>query len=188
MSFKRWFPTFLAFPLGGLIAIETIGSVDGPLFAAAGGLIAGTIIGAGQWLALRSRGTSPRWIGATAGAMAMGGALAAAITGAGTALADVVVVGAITGAAVGAAQATLLARPSFGRAAVWTGATAVAWALGWAATSATIVDVERGYAVFGASGAVAATLLTGFALRHLLGATRPRPAAPAARAVAAATR
>ena len=54
MTFKRWLPTFLAFPIGGFIAIQTIGSLDDPVAAAAGGLIAGAVIGAGQWLALRS--------------------------------------------------------------------------------------------------------------------------------------
>ncbi len=41
-----------------------------------------------------------------------------------------------------------------------------------------IVDAERGHHVFGASGALLVTLLTGLALRHLLGApAAPSPAA-----------
>ena len=58
MTFKRWLPTFLAFPLGGLLAIETVGSLDGPLAAAAGGLLAGAVIGGGQWLARCARAAS----------------------------------------------------------------------------------------------------------------------------------
>ena len=50
MTFKRWLPTFLAFPIGGYIAMQVVGSSDGLLAAAAGGLIAGSVIGAGQWL------------------------------------------------------------------------------------------------------------------------------------------
>jgi hypothetical protein len=61
MTFKRWLPTFLAFPLGGWLAVGTIGSMDDPVSAAAGGLLAGAVIGAGQWLALRSSGIGRRW-------------------------------------------------------------------------------------------------------------------------------
>jgi hypothetical protein len=166
---KRWLPTFLAFPLGGLLAIETVGSLDGPGTAAAGGLLAGAVIGGGQWLALRSRDIGPEWIGYTAVAMAGGTAAASVVTGAGTDLADVMVTGLIAGAAVGAAQSTLLAS---GRnaAAMWTGVTAATWALGWAVTSAVIVDIERGYHVFGSSGAAVVTILTALALPHILGA------------------
>jgi hypothetical protein len=163
MTFKRWLPTFLAFPVGGFLAIETVGSVHGPVSAAAGGLLAGAVIGAGQWLALRRTGIGARWIGATAAAMAAGAALAALITDAGTGQADVVLAGAVTGAVVGAVQSTLLRE----RAALWTAATATAWALGWLITSEVIVDLDRGHHVFGSSGAIAATVLTGLALRRV---------------------
>ena len=176
MTFKRWLPTFLAFPLGGLLAIGTVGSLDGPLSAAAGGLLAGAVIGAGQWLALRPRGIGRRWVAYTGAAMAAGTALAAAVTGAGTELEDLMFTGLVAGAAVGAAQSTLLAR---GRraAAAWTGVSAAAWSLGWLATSQVIVDIERGHHVFGASGAAIATLVTGLALKALL--TAPRGVTPA---------
>jgi hypothetical protein len=166
MTWRRWLPTFLAFPLGGLIAVETIGSIDGPLTAAAAGALAGAIIGTGQWLALRSRGIDRRWIAYTAAAMSAGSAAAAALTGAGTEAPDLMLAGAVTGAAVGAAQSPLLTR---GRAteAAWATAVAVAWALGWLATSSIGVDVERGYVVFGSAGAVLVTVLTGLALRHI---------------------
>jgi hypothetical protein len=165
MTFQRWLPTFLAFPLGGLLAIETIGSLDDPLSAAAGGLLAGTVIGAGQWLALRSRGIGPAWVTRTGLAMAAGTALAAAVTGAGTALADLMLTGLIAGAAVGAAQSTLLARGRLA-AAAWTAVTAASWPLGWLATWAVVgLDADRGFYVFGASGALLVTVLTGLALR-----------------------
>ena len=35
------------------------------------------------------------------------------------------------------------------------------WALAWLTTSAVIVDIDRGYAVFGSSGAAVVTVLTG---------------------------
>jgi hypothetical protein len=170
MTFTRWLPTFLAFPLGGLLAIETVGSVDGPASAAAGALLAGTVIGAGQWLALRSGGIELRWVAYTAAALAAGAAVAAVATGAGTGVADVMLTGLIAGAAVGAAQSLLLERGR--RAAVaWTAVTAGGWSLGWLATSAVIVDIERGHHMFGASGALVATILTGLALRRIVPAT-----------------
>ena len=163
MTFKRWLPTFLAFPIGGYIAVQTIGSLDDSGTAAAGGLIAGAVIGAGQWLALRSRGIGRRWIGYTAAAMAVGSAISVAVTNAGTERADVMLAGLITGGLVGAAQSTLLPRS----AALWTVVSAAGWALAWLTTSAVIVDIERGYAVFGSSGALLLTVLTGLTLRRI---------------------
>jgi hypothetical protein len=169
MTFKRWLPTFLAFPLGGLLALLTVGSLDGPVSAAAGGLLAGAVIGAGQWLALRSHGIGRRWIAYTAGAMSAGTAVAAVATGAGTELADLMLTGLIAGAAVGAAQAPLLAR---GRlvSAGWIATTAASWPLGWLATWAVVgLNADMGFFVFGSSGAVVVTVITGLALRALLG-------------------
>ena len=115
MTLKRWLPTFLAFPLGGLLAFETVGSATGPATAAAGGLLAGAVIGVGQWLALRNHGVDGRWPLVTAAAMAAGSALAAAATALGTDVADLVLTGAVTGTAVGMAQAALLGSRAVGR-------------------------------------------------------------------------
>src|SRR5215207_392835 len=164
MTFKRWIPTFLAFPIAGAIAFQTLGSFDGPLAGAAGGLLAGAIIGAGQWLALRSGGAGRRWVAHTAGGMSAGLALAAVVTGAGTEVPDLVVGGLIAGTVVGATQSTLLARG----AATWTAVTGAGWALAWLTTSQVIVDAERGFYVFGSSGALIVTLVTGLALRVIL--------------------
>src|SRR4051812_24959561 len=108
MTFTRWLPTFLAFPIGGLLAFETVGSVTNAGTAAAAGLIAGAVIGAGQWRALRDHGVDGRWPFVTAAAMAAGSALAAVATHAGTDVPDLILTGAVTGAAVGIAQAGLL--------------------------------------------------------------------------------
>jgi hypothetical protein len=172
MTFTRWIPTFLAFPIGGLLAVEIIGSSDGPLAAALGGLLAGAVIGAGQWLALRRDGTSHRWIGRTAAAVAAGAALSAVISGSGTDVPALVLAGLVTGTVVGAAQGPLLGRGARA-AAAWTAITGAAWALGWLVTSQVIVDAERGFHMFGSSGALVATLLTGLALRALAPAARP---------------
>lgn len=179
MTFTRWLPTFLAFPLGGLLAIETVGSLHDPASAAAGGLVAGTIIGAGQWLALRSHGVGRRWAAYTGAAMAAGTAVAAAVTGAGTGLGDLMLTGLLAGTAVGAAQSTLLARAGIASAA-WTAVTAASWPLGWLATWAIIVDPERGYYAFGAGGALLVTVLTGLALRRMVGAGGAAPQTAAA--------
>ena len=64
---------------------------------------------------------------------------------------------------VGAAQSALLPRA----AALWTAVTAGGWALAWLVTSQVIVDIERGHAVFGSSGAVVVTVLTGLTLRRV---------------------
>jgi hypothetical protein len=172
MTLKRWLPTFLAFPLGGLLAIETVGSLDDPVSAAAGGLLAGAVIGAGQWLALRTRGIGRRWVGYTAAAMAAATALAAAATGAGTGLGELMFTGLVAGAAVGAAQSTLLAQGRLVSAA-WTAVTAASWTLGWLVTWAVVgLNADRGFYVFGASGALLATMLTGVALRRVLAASQ----------------
>lgn len=161
MTFKRWLPTFLAFPVGGLLALEAVGSVTGPATAAAGGLLAGAVIGAGQWLALRADGIDRRWPVFTALAMAAGSAAAAAATGAGTEAVDLALTGVIAGAAVGAAQGTLLGSRA------WAAVTAASWALGWLVSSVVLAQQsDEGFVVFGSSGALLVTALTGLALRR----------------------
>jgi hypothetical protein len=161
MTLKRWLPTFLAFPLGGFLAFETVGSATGPVSAAAGGLLAGAVIGVGQWLALRNQGIDRRWPVFTAAAMTAGSALAAAATGAGTEVSDLVLTGAVAGAAVGAAQGLLLGSR------VWAVITAASWALAWLISAGVLAQqADEGFVVFGSSGALVATVLTGLALRR----------------------
>jgi hypothetical protein len=170
MTLKRWLPTFLAVPLGGWLAFGVIGSLDDVASAAAGGFVVGAFVGAGQWLALRPHGFGLRWAGYTAAAVAAGTAAGAAITDTGTTLPDVMLAGLLTGAAVGAAQSSLL--PG-GRAvsALWTAVTAACWSLGWLASSG-VIDIEEGFYVFGSSGALLMTVLTGVVLRRILAAPR----------------
>ena len=163
MDLKRWLPTVLAFPLGGFIAMG-VGSLHDPLSAATGGLLAGAVIGAAHGFALRA--DIRRWTLGTAAAMSAGTALAAAITGAGTELADLMLTGLVAGAAVGAAQGTLLGGPRL--VAAWTAVTAASWATAWLVSSTVIgVHADQGFYVFGSSGAIVATVITGFALRAL---------------------
>ena len=166
-TFLRWLASFLGFPLGSLLAVTLAGSITDPLRGALAGLLAGSVIGLAQWLALRPAGLSILWVGATASAVALGSAIAAAITGAGTSGGALVLSGLITGALVGAAQA-LVVGGGVRVVAVWTALVAAAWGLGWFVTANVIVDADRGYVTFGASGAVLATVLTGLFVRRLV--------------------
>ncbi|MEV7135678.1 hypothetical protein AB0N24_22665 [Arthrobacter sp. NPDC093128] len=171
MSFLRWAPTFLGFPVGGWLAFRVAGSVTGPLTAALAGVIAGAIIGGAQWLAL-GRAAGWRWLTATVLGMGAGSALAAAATGAGTTTPALVMSGLVTGAVVGTAQGVALHK-GLRVTALWAAIVSMSWALGWLVTANVIVDVANGYAAFGSSGALVATALTGLVLRRIL-----RPAVP----------
>jgi hypothetical protein len=173
----RWAVTFLAFPLGGFLVLP-LTPVEHPLAGAAVGLVTGLVLGLAQWWALRGTVRWP-WAAATAAAMTVGMATAVAITGGPTSGESAVVTGLITGAVVGAAQGIVLGRGVLATAA-WTVLVSGAWALGWLVTSNVITDVGNGFAIFGASGAVAVTVVTGLALAAILRITRTGGLAPAA--------
>jgi hypothetical protein len=85
---------FLGFPLGGLLALTVVGSVQGALSGALGGALAGAVIGAAQWLVLRRYMImGPEWILATALGVAIGDALGALLTGAGTGIGALLITG-----------------------------------------------------------------------------------------------
>ena len=176
-----WFGlvSFLAFPLGGLLA-RVVGPVDELWVAIAAGAIAGAVIGTGQWLMLRSTGIDARWIFATAGGLAVGLAVGTALVDYGISVADLAVVGVFSGLGVGLAQWPLL-RGRVRASLVWIPATAVLWALGWVVTSQVIsTNAKEQFAVFGASGALTVALLSGALLWALglwaRGSTRETPA------------
>lgn len=173
MFIARWLPTVIAFPVGGLLAIQIVGSLEGPLTGAVGGLLTGAVIGAGQWFVLRSHGLRARWVALTAGGMAAGSALAAALAGTSTTIGALVVTGLVIGLVVGALQATQLRRGAR-VASAWTALVGVTWGVGWLISGNVIVDAERGYYIFGLSGALLVTLATGVTLSRIL-ATRPTP-------------
>jgi hypothetical protein len=183
----RWLPTFLGFPVGGWLAAQAVGSVRGPGSAALAGLIAGLAIGVAQWLVLRSRGADLRWVVYTALGMTVGGAAAAVLTGANTDVKSLVLTGLVAGAAVGAAQATLLA-PSLRAGIAWSALVSIAWGLGWLTTANVIVDAESGFIIFGSSGALVVTVLTGLGMRWLLAVEAPAKVVPATPPVAEAHR
>lgn len=177
MSFLRWTPSFLGFPLGGWLAFQLAGSANSPLTAALAGAIAGTVIGAAQWLALRPA-VSPQWIAASTIGMGAGNALAAGVTGSATSVGALVVAGLVAGAAVGLGQGFGFHR-GWRVTALWTVTVGASWALGWAITANVIVDADRGYVAFGSSGALMVTVITGLVLRIVLGRRTGLSAPPA---------
>lgn len=175
MSILRWLPTFLAFPIGGLLAISLLGSADDPLAAILGAGLAGLVIGLSQWLAL-GRAVGAAWAIGTAIAVAAGSAISWLLAGPPVSLVSAGITGAIAGVLVGAAQAWSMRR---GRvvAMQWIATVAISWTGGWIITGLVIVDLDRGYPVFGASGALFATVITGVVLRRIMGPRRPGGAA-----------
>jgi hypothetical protein len=169
-----WMLAFLGFPIGGELALVVVGSVDGALSGALGGALAGAAIGVAQWLVLRRYlGVGPEWILATALGVALGDALGALLTGAGTGIGALLITGLATGVAVGLLQWGLVLRGRLPLASLWPPVVAIAWPLGWTVTWAGGIDVERGYYVFGALGALVFAALTGLAMLLMLrGRTR----------------
>jgi hypothetical protein len=163
----------LGFPIGGEIANVLVGRVDSIGAALAGGLLAGVVIGAAQWIVLR-RIVTWVWIPATSVGMAFGLAAGAAIVDYGIGRGSLVVMGAATGAVVGGLQAVLLVRAGIEGAAWWAAANPVAWALGWLATSYVITkNVEEQFTNFGAGGTLLFALVTGVLLAFMFGRTDP---------------
>jgi hypothetical protein len=144
----------LGFPIGGYIANLTIGAVDSVGPALAGGLIAGTVVGAAQWLALR------QFAGTSVG-MSAGLAIGAAAVDYSVDRADLMLMGAITGLGVGTLQALLLARQGFTGAVWWAVANPPTWAIAWLISSYVIsANIDERFTNFGASGVLLYALVT----------------------------
>jgi hypothetical protein len=153
-------------PIGGYAANIIVGKIDSVGAALVGGLIAGAIIGAAQWLALRSL-VPWLWVAATSVGMAAGLTAGAALVDYGIGRGDLALMGAVTGLAVGGVQAFLLARRGSG-ALWWVLVNPPAWALAWFVTTFVIArNVKEHFAVFGASGALVFALLTWLVLTFL---------------------
>ena len=169
-----WTAGFVAFIIGGALATGATGRINDVGSALLGGLVAGAVIGAGQWLVAR-RLLDPRtWIPATAVAMSIGLGVGAWAVGYGTSLGELALMGAITGIPLGAVQ-TYLLRDRVANAWVWAAAMPLLWALGWTVTTAGGIDVDRQFAVFGAYGAITVMALSGVLLDRLRATS---PAAP----------
>jgi hypothetical protein len=168
-----WTAGFLAFPIAGVAATAVVGRVNDAVAALVGGIVAGAVIGTGQWLVARRLLGDPRaWIPATAMAMGLGLLVGAGAVGYGTSLGELALMGAITGIPLGVVQAYLL-RDRLANAWVWGVAMPLLWALGWTVTTAGGIDVDRQFAVFGAYGAITFMALSGVLLDRLRAATSP---------------
>jgi len=174
-----WCLSFVGFPIGGLVAEAIVGPIDEVWSAVIAGAIAGAAIGAAQWFALRQIGLDAStsglfvrsngalaWIGMTAGGLALGLGVGVAIFDYGTSVGDLAVLGAVSGLGVGAAQ-WLVLRDHIRAGVLWIVGIAALWALGWTITTSIGVDVESKWAVFGASGAITVTVLSGILLWFL---------------------
>jgi hypothetical protein len=179
-NFKGWLlwtVAFVSFPIAGIAAQAATGRINDAAAALLGGLIAGAVIGTGQWLAARRLLGDPlAWIAATAAAMSIGLLAGAWVVGYGTSIGELALMGAITGLPVGAAQAFLL-RDQVANSWLWAAAMPPLWALGWTVTAAAGIGVDRQYAVFGAFGAITFMALSGILLDRLRAAT-PAPPSP----------
>jgi hypothetical protein len=165
-----WTAGFIAFPIAGVLAEALTGRINDVGSALIGGMVAGAVIGTGQWLVAR-RLLDPRtWVPATALAMGIGLAVGAWVVGYGTSLRELALMGFITGIPLGAAQAYLL-RDRLANAWIWAAAVPLLWALGWAVTTVGGIDVDQQFAVFGAYGAITFMALSGVLLDRLRAAT-----------------
>jgi uncharacterized membrane protein len=165
-----WTAGFLAFPIAGILAEALTGRINDFSSALLGGMVAGAVIGTGQWLVARRLLDAQTWIPATALAMGIGLAVGAFVVGYGTSLGELALMGAITGIPLGAAQAYLL-RDRLANAWVWAAAMPLLWALGWTVSTFIGVSVDNQFAVFGASGAITFMALSGVLLDRLRAAT-----------------
>jgi hypothetical protein len=167
-----WTAGFVAFIIGGALATAVVGRINDAGSALIGGMIAGAVIGTGQWLVARRLLDPKTWIPATAVAMGIGLAVGAWAVGYGTSLGELALMGFITGIPIGVAQAYLL-RDRLANAWVWAAAMPLLWALGWTVTTAGGIAVDQQFAVFGAYGAITFMALSGVLLDRLRAATSP---------------
>ncbi|WP_405803992.1 hypothetical protein OG729_02550 [Streptomyces sp. NBC_00210] len=170
LAWALWTAGFLAFPIAGLAGRAIVGHVDSLAAALVGGAVTGLVIGAAQALVAHPRLDPRRWIPATAIGMGLGLGLGAALVGYGTSLPELIGMGAVTGLIMGAAQAWALpsaARPRW----AWAAAMPALWALAWTVTTVSGIDVEAQYTIFGVTGALTFSALSGLLLYGLL---RPR--------------
>ena len=167
----------IGFPVGGYIADLVVNGVDSLATAVVAGVIAGALIGAAEWFALR-QWVSWTWVAATSVGMSVGLAVGAALVDYGIDRGDLALMGAITGVGVGRLQALVLARHRVAGALWWALANPPAWALGWFISSYVISrNIEERFPSFGASGALAFALLTWLVLAFVLQRTKPEASA-----------
>lgn len=163
----RWTPTFLAFPLGGLLAKLIFGSASSIAKSVGGGLIVGLIVGLIQYLSLKKYGVTSSWVIASATALTIAVLINSYVFSFKFDTASLAGSGLVAGLLVGSAQSLSQSR-EFKFVLLWTISTAIAWSIAWFVTSKVIVDPETQYHIFGSSGALLATLALGICLKYIL--------------------
>ena len=162
VDLRPWWPWLLtaaAYPVAGVLGRAVAGRIDNALSAALAGIAGGALIGAVQWALLRRRGVASIWIAGTAAGLGVGLTAGAALVGYDTNELALVVMGALSGLGVGIGQALTVA-PTARRVALWGGATAALYAIGWIVTDLVIGDfVDDQWSIFGSSGAITVALL-----------------------------
>jgi hypothetical protein len=163
----RWTPTFLAFPIGGLLAKLVFGSASSVTRSVGGGLIVGLVVGLIQYLSLKKYGISTSWVIATA----IAATLAAFINSYAFSFkfdsASLAGSGLVAGLIIGISQALSQTR-DLKFVVIWTISAGIAWSLAWFITSKVIVDPEAQYHVYGSSGALLTTIGLGIVLKYIL--------------------
>lgn len=167
----RWMPTFLAFPLAGLLASLALGPVQDLLSAAVAGAMVGAVLGLAQWWALKPLAISFDWAWSTAVATMVASPLAWAFTSYSTSVETMTLWGLIAGAVVGLGQ---VASQKLGmpKTLAWSALVAASWSLAWFISASVIVDIDSNYAIFGSTGAIAATALLALFVNPLLAKKR----------------
>ncbi len=187
VSWLLWTAGFLAFPIAGVAGGVVAGRVDNPGAALVAGLITGAVIGTGQWLVSRGRLRPGPWILATPSAWGPGCWSARPSSASGTSLADLAVMGATDRR--GPRRRPNVALPARTRRRWWWAvAMPLLWPLGWIVTTLAGIPVQEQFTIFGASGAVTFSALSGILLQLLLPARqaarrdshRPDPRRPPA--------
>ncbi|MFE0651109.1 hypothetical protein ACFVZH_21225 [Streptomyces sp. NPDC059534] len=163
----RWTAGFLAFPLAGLAGRAAAGPVDDAMSALVGGVVTGAVIGAGQALVSSGRLNPARWSAATAVGGGLGLLLGAALVDYRTDLGSLALMGAVEGVLLGVAQACALPRAAR-LPWLWALAMPALWAAGWTVTTLTGVGVDARYTVFGATGALTFSALSGVLFHWIL--------------------
>lgn len=167
----RWMPTFLAFPLAGLLASLAMGPIKDLLSAAVAGAMVGAVLGLAQWWALKPLAISFDWAWSTAVATMVASPLAWALTSYSTSVETMTMWGLIAGAVVGLGQ---IATQKLGlqKTVAWTALVAATWSLAWFISASVIVDIDSNYAIFGSTGALTATALLAIFVNPILGKKR----------------
>ena len=153
-------PTLLAFPASGLLVHSILGSINDAVEAVVGGVLVGLLTGSAQFFSLRKFGVTSLWIAGSAFAASLGAFIVIQVWGTGTSTTSLTRNGLVVGLLVGFLQAASQ-RLNGINIAGWTIASAVSWGVAWLITANVIVDRDEGYAIFGSSGALVATVILG---------------------------